>query len=197
MSSAAPAAVPAAANANYVDDALYDDVLTFFRANVGWSGPAVEMVDHRASALVLQEARTLDGRDYESWLSLYGPRSIYWIPLYNQVGDPRTEPAIHFDDRRRLANRVALIRTGHLHAQTPPSRTCRVVSNVECRESDENLIDLHSCLLVHEQRLGHRQTYAGRQIHRLARVGPDWRIRYRVLLLIDRDVSQGNTTFVL
>jgi hypothetical protein len=48
-----------------------------------------------------------------------------------------------------------------------------------------------------DQRLGHRQTYAGRQIHRLARVGPDWRIRYRVLLLIDQDISQGNTTFVL
>jgi len=38
---------------------------------------------------------------------------------------------------------------------------------------------------------------AGRQIHRLARVGGGWKIRYRVLLLIDRDVSQGNITFVL
>jgi len=25
----------------------------------------------------------------------------------------------------------------------------------------------------------------------------DWKIRYRVLLLLDRDVSQGNTTFIL
>ena len=49
---------------------------------------------------------------------------------------------------------------GYLHAQTPPSCTCRVVSNVECRRSDENLIDLHSCLLVHEQRHGHHQTYS-------------------------------------
>jgi 3-phenylpropionate/cinnamic acid dioxygenase small subunit len=196
MSSAA--GVPdAAAEASYVDDALYDDVLRFFQANVDWSGPAADVADSRASALVMQEARALDARDYEGWLSMYGPRSIYWVPLYDQVGDPRTEPAIHFDDHRRLADRVALIRTGYLHAQTPPSRTSRIVTNVECREAGDDVIDLHSCLLVNEQRLGHRQIYAGRQIHRLARAGDGWKIRYRVLLLIDRDISQGNITFLL
>jgi len=197
MSSAAVVPGAGAADASYVDDALYDDLLAFFRANAGWSGSAAKEADQRATALVLQEARALDARDYETWLSLYGPRSIYWVPLYGEVGDPRTEPAIHFDDRRRLGDRVALIRTGQLHAQTPPSRTCRVISSLECRQNDENLIDLHSCLLIHEQRLGRRQTYAGRQIHRLARGDGGWTIRYRVVLLIDRDVSQGNTTFVL
>jgi 3-phenylpropionate/cinnamic acid dioxygenase small subunit len=180
-----------------IDDALYDDVWAFFEANAGWSGTAAELRDERAAAMVLQEARALDARDYEAWLSLYGPRSIYWIPLNDQVGDPRSEPAIHFDDHRRLADRVALIRTGFLHAQTPPSKTTRVVSNLEARVSDDRIADIHSCLVVHEQRLGHRQTYVGRQIHRLERLGERWSIRYRVALLVDRDVSQGNTTFIL
>jgi 3-phenylpropionate/cinnamic acid dioxygenase small subunit len=180
-----------------IDDALYDDVWAFFEANAGWSGSAAQLVDEQAAALVLQEARALDARAYEHWLSLYGLRSIYWIPLNDQVGDPRSEPAIHFDDHRRLADRVALIRTGFLHAQTPPSNTTRVVSNLESRVSDDRIADIHSCLVIHEQRLGYRQTYAGRQVHRLERVGDGWAIRYRIVMLVDRDVSQGNTTFIL
>jgi 3-phenylpropionate/cinnamic acid dioxygenase small subunit len=190
--SRAPAAQP-----SYVDDTLYDDVLAFFDVNTGWSAPAEELTDHRAAAVLLQETRALDARDYETWLSLYAPRSVYWVPLYDHVGDPRTEPAIHFDDRRRLGDRVALIRTGHLHAQTPPSMTSRIVANLECRASDEYAADIHSTLVIHEQRLGHRQLYAGRQIHRLERINGSWKIRYRVLLLTDRAVSQGNITFVL
>jgi 3-phenylpropionate/cinnamic acid dioxygenase small subunit len=182
----------------YVDDGLYDDVLAFLRLNVGWAGVAV---DHPAEALalVIREARVLDARDYETWLALFGPRCVYWVPHHEVVGDPRVEPSLHFDDRRRMGDRVALLRTGYVHAQTPPSRTCRVVSNLECRDvdGDGDLVDVHSCLTVHEQRRERKQLYVGRQFHRLERLENEWRIRYRVLLLLDRDVSQGNTTFIL
>jgi 3-phenylpropionate/cinnamic acid dioxygenase small subunit len=180
----------------YVDDALYEDVVGFFRANAEWSGPAVaEGAD--AAAVVTRESRVLDGRDYEGWLALFAARCIYWVPLSDGIGDPRFEPSVHFDDHRRLADRVALIRTGYLHAQTPPSRTCRVVSNVECRSADRHLVDVHSCLTIHEQRRNRKQLYVGRQFHRLECSDGSWRIKYRVLLLVDRDVSQGNTTFIL
>lgn len=139
----------------------------------------------------------LDAREYEGWLQLFSPRCIYWVPHRDVVGDPRVEPSLHFDDRRRMTDRVALLRTGYVHAQTPPSRTCRVVSNVECRAMEDGLVDAHSCLTLHEQRRGRKQLYVGRQYHRLERLQDGWRIKYRVLLLLDRDVSQGNTTFIL
>jgi 3-phenylpropionate/cinnamic acid dioxygenase small subunit len=87
--------------------------------------------------------------------------------------------------------------TGPAGTCTPRRYPRAPAASSACRESDEKLIDLHSYLLVHEQRHGHHQTYAGRPIHRLARVGGGWKIRYRVLLRIDRDVPQGNITFVL
>jgi 3-phenylpropionate/cinnamic acid dioxygenase small subunit len=180
----------------YVDDDVYDDVFTFFQANVEWAGPAVDCPADVMS-LVAREARALDAREYETWLSLFAPRCIYWVPRNDIVGDPRAEPSLHFDDRRRMADRVALLRTGYVHAQTPPSRTCRVVSNLECRALDDTVADVHSCLVTHEQRRGRRQLYVGRQFHRLELVQNDWKIRYRVLMLLDRDVSQGNTTFIL
>jgi 3-phenylpropionate/cinnamic acid dioxygenase small subunit len=182
----------------YVDDELYDDVWAFLRDNIAWSGIAA---GYPAAALeqVVREARVLDAREYETWLTLFVPRCIYWVPHHDVVGDPRVEPSLHFDDRRRMGDRVALLRTGYVHAQTPPSRTCRVVSNLECRtvHGDENVVDVHSCLTVHEQRRARKQLYVGRQFHRLERSENEWKIRYRVLLLLDRDVSQGNTTFIL
>jgi 3-phenylpropionate/cinnamic acid dioxygenase small subunit len=180
----------------YVDDALYDDVVEFLQANLGWTGPGIDGPGD-AAALIPREARVLDAREYEAWLSLFSDRCIYWVPRNNVVGDPRMEPSLHFDDRRRMGDRVALLRTGYLHAQTPPSRTCRVVSNLEVRHVDAGIADVHSCLTVHEQRRERKQLYVGRQLHRLERIEDTWRIKYRVLLLLDRDLSQGNTTFIL
>jgi len=181
----------------YVDDCLYDDVLAFFESNVNWSGQADQQVSVAAAAVVLREARLLDARDYETWLSLFTAQCIYWVPRNGEVGDPRLEPAVHFDDHRRLADRVALIRTGYLHAQTPPSRTCRVLSNIECHAASGHFVDVHSCLVIHEQRSGRKQLYVGRQVHRLQWADDSWQIKFRLLQLIDRDVSQGNTTFIL
>jgi 3-phenylpropionate/cinnamic acid dioxygenase small subunit len=180
----------------YVDDALYEDVIEFLQANLAWAGPAIDGPAD-APALIIQEARVLDAREYEAWLALFAARCIYWVPRNEVVGDPRVEPSLHFDDRRRMGDRVALLRTGYLHAQTPPSRTCRVVSNLEFRRVDDHMADVHSCLTVHEHRRDRKQLYVGRQFHRLERFEDGWKVKYRVLLLIDRDLSQGNTTFIL
>ncbi len=55
-----------------------------------------------------------------------------------------------------------------------------MVSNLECRtvHGDENLVDVHSCLTVHEQRRERKQLYVGRQFHRLERLEDEWKIRY-------------------
>ena len=92
----------------YLDDAVYDDVLGFFRENEDWSGPSADVDPSDAVAALTRESRTLDARDYEAWLALFAPKSIYWVPLNEVVGDPRVEPSVHFDDHRRLADRVAL-----------------------------------------------------------------------------------------
>jgi benzoate/toluate 1,2-dioxygenase beta subunit len=183
---------------DYVNDLLYQDIWSFFQDNIDWNGHAqVPGAADEGLRLLYREARLLDSRHYEEWLALFVPQCVYWVPLNDVVGDPRIEPAIHFDDHRRLLDRVALIRTGHLHAQTPPSRTSRVVSNVEFRTSNDETTDIHSCVTIHEVRRGRSQLYVGRQYHRLVHRDDGWQIKYRVLVLLDRDVAQGNITFIL
>lgn len=179
----------------YVTDELYEDVFAFYRQCTDWDGTATHQTD--CVAVIMREAHLLDQRKYESWLKLYSRHCIYWVPGRATVGDPREEPALHFDDHRRMTDRVALIRTGFLHAQTPPSRTCRIVGTVETASRSKESCDIFSSVLIDAYRQGSHLRYAGHQYHRLAKQSEEWRIQYRILVLNDRDGSHGNITFIL
>ena len=136
----------------YVNDELYEDVFRFYRESSEWTGPGSH--EPEPEAVVVREARLLDQRNYESWLDLFLPRCVYWVPGREVVGDPREEPALHFDDHRRLVDRVALIRTGFLHAQTPPSVTCRMVGSLESGRHAAGTCDVFSSVLIDAYRGG-------------------------------------------
>ena len=47
-------------------------------------------------------------------------------------------------------------------------------SNAVPLHGDVNVVDVHSCLTVHEQRRERKQLYVGRQFHRLERFENEW-----------------------
>lgn len=92
----------------------------------------VSVEDQRQiEALLYKEARLADESRYAEWEDLMDDDMYYWVP----VGGPEvdTPPAISViaDNRRRLASRVAQLKTGMRHAQLPASPMCRVLSNIE------------------------------------------------------------------
>jgi 3-phenylpropionate/cinnamic acid dioxygenase small subunit len=180
----------------YITDELYEDVQSFFHLNHERGDPS-ELDPDAAVRVLYREARLLDAGRYEEWLSMFSPYCVYWVPGQAVVGDPREEPSIHFDDHRRLGDRIALIRTGFQHAQRPPSRTTRIVTNVEAWRDEPACMDVQSCVLIEEYRKGLRQSFVGRQLHRLVADDTGWRILYRIVMLLDRDADQGNNTFIL
>src|SRR5204862_42120 len=74
--------------------------------------------------------RLLDQLKFDEWLALYAPECIYWVPSTPEIGDPRREVSISFDDRRRMEDRIYRLRTGYAWSQAPKSRTVRLISNV-------------------------------------------------------------------
>src|SRR5919109_5280340 len=135
---------------SYVDDRFYDELVASFR---DWQQPQLEVRDvairDECRALLEREARLLDERRFEDWLALYAERCVVWVPAGEQPGDPRREVAIYFDDRRRLEDRIFRLRTGKAWSQVPPSRTMRIVSNVEVFRAAEKLM-VRSNLLLNE-----------------------------------------------
>jgi benzoate/toluate 1,2-dioxygenase beta subunit len=178
---------------SYVDDRFYDELVASFR---DWQRPELEVHDvavrDECRRLLEREARLLDERRFEDWLALYAEHCVVWVPAAEEAGDPRREVAIYFDDRRRLEDRIYRLRTGKAWSQVPPSRTVRLVSNVEVFGAGEKRM-VRSNLLMVEFRAGETRTLAAWCAHRLA----GGKIEAKQINLLERDQSLRNPSVLL
>ena len=148
------------------------------------------------ASLLHFEARLLDERRYEVWLDLLTESCTYWIPINPDGGDPRTEWSLSLDDRRRIEDRIRWLGTGDVHGQRPPSRTRRLLTNVEGWSVGADERQTRSNFVLFEHRLDRTRQFVGAYEHRL-RLGTDgWRIDAKTVRLIDSDSAQANVTFV-
>lgn len=148
--------------------------------------------------LVEREGRLLDRLLYEQWLDLYALECAYWVPSTPSGGDPRSEIAIMFDDRRRLEDRVFRLRTGYAWSQAPSSRTSRLVSNVEvfrCKRNDQRMV--RSNFAISEFWDGEIRVLAGWTGHRFRKIEGAWVISAKQVNLLDCDQSIRNPSIVL
>jgi 3-phenylpropionate/cinnamic acid dioxygenase small subunit len=148
--------------------------------------------------LVEKEARLLDRVLYEQWLDLHTPECVYWVPATPEGGDPRREIAVMFDDRRRLEDRIFRLRTGSAWSQAPPSRTSRIVSNVEvftCPREDQRMV--RSNFAISEFRDGDMRILAGWAGHRFRVSGGAWKISAKQVNLLNCDQSIRNPSIIL
>jgi len=182
----------------YVDDEFYRALVADFsdwqRDECEVTNPAVR---DRCQALLYREARLLDQGQLEQWLALYAPECLYWVPATPAGGDPRKEVAIAFDDRQRLEDRVYRLRTGYAWSQVPPSRTARLIANVEVYRAASATYMVRSTFVVNEFRAGGTRRLAGWYGHRLAEREGRWRILVKQVNLIDCDQNLRNPSIIL
>ena len=182
----------------YVDDEFYRTLVANFsdwqRDELEVTNPAIR---DRCQALLYREARLLDQGQFEGWLSLYIPECLYWVPATPRGGDPRKEVAIAFDDRRRLEDRVYRLRTGYAWSQVPPSRTARLISNVEVFGTEQrSAYMVRSTFVISELRAGETRRLAGWYGHRLAQHDGRWQILVKQVNLIDCDQNLRNPSVI-
>jgi len=183
----------------YVTNEYYLELIADF---TDWQDDALSVVDPAerdlARQLLEQEARLLDRLLYEEWLTLFTPECAYWIPSTPEGGDPRTEIAISFDDRRRLEDRVFRLRTGYAWSQAPASRTARMVSNVEvfgCGRDDQRMV--RSNFSISEFWDGEIRVLAGWAAHRLRKNEGVWKISAKQVNLLNCDQCIRNPSIIL
>jgi 3-phenylpropionate/cinnamic acid dioxygenase small subunit len=95
------------------------------------------------------EARLMDGRSYDAWESLWADDGVYWVPANGDDTDPLHDVSLLYDNRARLATRIARLKSDKAHSQDPPPRLVRLVSNVEI-ETFEPECRVHSTFLLVE-----------------------------------------------
>jgi 3-phenylpropionate/cinnamic acid dioxygenase small subunit len=144
-----------------------------------------------------REARLQDEHRYDDWEALWTEDGVYWVPAMGDDSDPEREMSVIYDNRSRLAKRVAQLNTGKRHSQTPPSRLRHLVANVEliAREDEEYVVG--SNFLVFESRERGKTIWAGRFEHRLRRVEGELRMAAKKVMLVDNDRALRTMAFLI
>lgn len=139
------------------------------------------------------EAALLDDRRFDEWLELYDEDAHYWVPVLPEADEPGHCLA-HFDEVRSFMEaRVERLKLPNAYSEHPPTRTCRLVSNVQILPSDDDR-EVHARvnLAVHEYRkringAPERSLYVGAAHYRLRPHGESFRIRAKRIDLIDSE----------
>jgi len=183
----------------YVTDAFYGELVEAYR---DWQREDLIVADgatrDRFRMLLDREARLLDRFLYEEWLTLYVPEFAYWVPSTVEGGDPRGEIAVTFDDRRRTEDRIFRFRTGYAWSQAPPSRTVRLITNVEVfRTAVPTTMMVRSNFIINEFWDNETRMLTGWCGHRMMEKDGRWLVQCKQVNLIDCDQSLRNPSIVL
>ena len=158
--------------------------------------PDVEVgVAPALAAFVFLEARLADEARYCEWEALWDDEACYWVPRH-EGADPEREVSYIYDNRRRLASRIAQLNTGARHAQTPPSRMRRLVSNLEITDRDGSTVTVGSNFVLYEYRYS-MTTWAGRYQHRIRTTGDRLRLVGKTVLLVNSEEPIGTMAFLI
>lgn len=157
-----------------------------------------------AEAFVYREARLIDDLELEEWLRLFTEDGIYWIPI-DDSKPVEWNTSLVYDPPLRREERVYHLLHVPFPAQAPRSRTVHLVSNVEVAAGGDDAFTVRSNQVVYEVRqgdfrqvgLGEVRPIVARVEHVLRRVDGELRIALKKILLIDREMSQINLTFII
>jgi benzoate/toluate 1,2-dioxygenase beta subunit len=155
-------------------------------------------LDQRSiESFLFREARLMDENAYAAWFALWDHDALYWIPAGVDEVDPVRQVSTVYDNRQRLEARIRRLQSGNAHAQSPPSRLRRVVSNIEIEGSAGDEVTTHSNFVLGEIRRGKQDVFIGRSIHKLRRAGDDFKMFFKKVLLVNNDEYIDNLTFLL
>jgi benzoate/toluate 1,2-dioxygenase beta subunit len=144
---------------------------------------------------LFHEARLLDDRQYEEWLALFTETAWYWVPLSPDQDNPHEMVSIIYDDRRLLETRVRRLCNPNIHAQSPPSRTSRIVGNIVVeKEAQDADIVVASRFQMVEFRRDRQRLFAGALRHGLRRRDGGFRICWKRVDLVNCDGMMDGIT---
>jgi len=150
----------------------------------------------RVEEFLFFEARLIDEHQYDQWLELWTEDGLYWVPANSDDADPARQAMIIYDNRGRLGDRIYRLTSGAAWAQQPRSRTRRLISNVEVRETDGGYAVESNCLIA-EMRRSRQDIFAARVLHTLRPTGDSFRIALKKVLLLNNDDPIDNLTFLV
>jgi len=150
--------------------------------------------------LLYHEAELLDGWKLDAWMALLTDDAAYYVPPNDKPdADHRFTLFTIADDIVRLRERVIRLKDPNCHAEYPPSRTRRLITNVRVVGTEDDAILVAANFSIHRYRRGGtHQEFVGRYRYRLRRVGGVLKIAERRAILDAEELGAlGSVSFIL
>ncbi len=163
-------------------------------------GPAAKVTRQQVEDFLYQEAALLDAWRLDDWLGLLTADARYQVPSNDRPdADPANTLFTIADDIDRIRGRVARLKDKNAHAEYPPSRTRRMISNVRIVERNARELRVEANFVVYRYRREERiREYVGRYRHVLRLEGSGLKIAKREAVLDALELaSLGSVSFIL
>ena len=146
-----------------------------------------------------EEAALLDEWRLQEWLELLTEDAAYYVPSTDVPdGDHRETLFLVADDTTRIRSRVKQLLGRFAHAETPHSRTRRLISNVRIRGVEGDTIHITANFVVYRMRMEQVDTYVGRYEYTLVHGEGKLKIRERRAILdLETLRPQGKVSIIL
>ncbi len=159
-----------------------------------------------------REARLLDERHYEEWLTLLAEDMQYWIPVRSTPARERQdsltvecelsgkdELGLLCNDKPALMARVMRLQGGRSFSEMPPSRVQRLIGNIEVEYTGElDLYRVYSVIIANRTRLEtEAHTLVGRRSDLLQRSAGSFLLRERKIVLNSTVLNSPNLSMLL
>lgn len=146
-------------------------------------------------AFLYAEARALDDRDFDTWLTFYASDASFWVPAWDddgkQVENPQTEISlIYYARRDGLEDRVFRQKTERSAASVPHPRTSHNVSNVEILSQSGDTVEVRFNWLTLSYRFKTVDTFFGTSFYTLDIVGERPLIKAKRVILKNDHIHQ-------
>ena len=150
---------------------------------------------HKICATLYREARFLDDRQWDEWLTCYTEDVTYWMPAWDdddQLTDDHESQIslMYYPDRGGLEDRVFRIKTERSGASTPEPRTSHNVTNVEVLATRDNEVDLRYNFQTLNHRYRTTDFFYGTMFVTLRLVEGQWLIAYKKIVLKNDYIRQ-------
>ena len=114
---------------------------------------ASKVTRQEVEEFLYEEAALLDAWRLDDWLKLLTEDAVYNVPSNDRPNaDPKDTLFIIADDIRRIRERVVRLKKPDAHAEYPPSRTRRMITNVRIVARNGSTLKVEANFSVHRFR---------------------------------------------
>ena len=160
----------------------------------------VPVTRQQVEDFLYEEAALLDAWRLDDWLALLTADAVYRVPSNDRPdADPKDTLFIIADDIDRIRARVTRLKDKSAHAEYPPSRTRRLITNVRIVAQKGAVIMVEANFAVHRFRRDERiREYVGHYRYELRSEIGRLRIARREAIIDAMELgSLGAVSFIL